>query len=513
MHRLPYLRRGRTCAKFTIPTLLPPDGWTGTTDLPEPWNNMGARGVNNLASKLLLSLLPPGASFFRMELDPKALEGLMAIVRGDQQQFAAIQGEIETATAEIEKRVVTWVETRKVRTALFAALKHLIVSGNVLLNIAGSDSVRVFRLDKYVCLRDPSGKVLELVVKESVSRAALPAAILSLLDSPGADNKKPVDKVLDLYTHIRWVRGQYHVHQEIQGKVIPGSRGRFPEERTPWIALRWSEIDGEDYGLGHVDSYVGDLSTLDMLTQAVTEGSALAARIIYLKRPNSVGKVDDLKTAPNGGVVVMEHDAIQALGLEKFNDFRTAHERILELEKTLSFAFLLNSAIQRSGERVTAEEIRYMARELEDALGGTYSVLSQELQLPLVRRILHVMEREKAIRPLPAAVQPMIITGLEGLGRGQDLARLDAFIGGLPNEQAGAVVNWDEYMRRRAVALSVDTKGLIKTPEQIAQEQQAAQMAAMVAQLGPNAVNQLGNVASSSIQANAKQQETTQANG
>lgn len=48
---------------------------------------------------------------------------------------------------------------------------------------------------------------------------------------------------------------------------------------------------------------------------------------------------------------------------------------------------LLNSAVQRNGERVTAEEIRYVAGELEDTLGGVYSLLSQELQLSLIRRV------------------------------------------------------------------------------------------------------------------------------
>ena len=50
----------------------------------------------------------------------------------------------------------------------------------------------------------------------------------------------------------------------------------------------------------------------------------------------------------------------------------------------MSYAFLLNTAIQRDAERVTAQEIRYMAQQLETAMGGIYSLLSQEFQLPLV---------------------------------------------------------------------------------------------------------------------------------
>lgn len=63
------------------------------------------------------------------------------------------------------------------------------------------------------------------------------------------------------------------------------------------------------------------------------------------------------------------------------------------IESRLSYAFMLNSAVQRSGERVTAEEIRYVANELEDTLGGIYSILSQELQLPLANTLLNILSK------------------------------------------------------------------------------------------------------------------------
>ena len=47
----------------------------------------------------------------------------------------------------------------------------------------------------------------------------------------------------------------------------------------------------------------------------------------------------------------------------------------------------------RSAERVTAEEVRYMAQELETALGGVYSILSQEFQYPFVNLLLGRMEQ------------------------------------------------------------------------------------------------------------------------
>ena len=50
-----FLERGRDCAQFTIPTLIPDEGHTSTSRFSTPYQGIGARGVNNLASKLLLT--------------------------------------------------------------------------------------------------------------------------------------------------------------------------------------------------------------------------------------------------------------------------------------------------------------------------------------------------------------------------------------------------------------------------------------------------------------------------
>ena len=62
--REPFLTRARDAAKLTIPSLLPPSGHTGHSKFSTPAQSLGARGVNNLASKLLLALLPPNSPFF-----------------------------------------------------------------------------------------------------------------------------------------------------------------------------------------------------------------------------------------------------------------------------------------------------------------------------------------------------------------------------------------------------------------------------------------------------------------
>ena len=53
-----YTQRAEKCATYTIPQLFPKESDDGGTSYEPPYNSVGARGLNNLASKLLLSLLP-----------------------------------------------------------------------------------------------------------------------------------------------------------------------------------------------------------------------------------------------------------------------------------------------------------------------------------------------------------------------------------------------------------------------------------------------------------------------
>ena len=67
-----YLDRGRQCSELTIPTLIPENSTTPSQDFYSPFQSVGSRGVNNLASKLLLLLLPPNQPFFRLAVEGKA---------------------------------------------------------------------------------------------------------------------------------------------------------------------------------------------------------------------------------------------------------------------------------------------------------------------------------------------------------------------------------------------------------------------------------------------------------
>lgn len=497
--RQPYLERAREGAKLTIPALMPPEGSGGATKLYTPFQSMGARGVNNLASKLLLTLFPPNSPFFRMLIDDIALEKIT--------QREGMRGQIEEALGKVERVIQAEMETSHLRIVASEVLKHLIVAGNVFVWIPQKESPRMFKLDRYVVCRDPMGNVLTAIIKEDLAKAALPDDLRELVDD--AEKSNDTVKSLELYTLIERKDGRWRVSQYLKDKLVPGSEGDYPLDKPPFIALRFNRMDGEHYGRGYVEEYLGDLASLEGLSQAIVEGSAAAARMLILVKPNGTTKRDDVAKAPNGAVRSGDADEVSVVQMNKASDFRVAKETVTEISQRLGFAFLLNTAVQRGGERVTAEEIRYMARELEDALGGTYSILSQEFQMPLVVRYMHRMESQGRLPALPKGlVRPAIITGLEALGRGHDLNRLDAFVAGAREtvgEQAlQTYLSVGDYFTRRAAALGIDPKGLIRTEEEVAASQQQNQMNELIAKLGPNAVNALGGMAKEGMKQNVE---------
>ena len=367
--------------------------------------------------------------------------------------------------------------------------------------VPDDDNIRVFGLDSFIAKRDPSGNLLALATKETVTPDIFSDEVRELIEMSDANVPQGVGygktKGLDLYTCVYRYENKWHVFQECNNVEIPNSRGTYLLNKNPFIPLRFTRIDGEHYGRGFIEEYLGDLRSLESLTQAIVEGSAASAKMLFLVNPNGTTRLRTLAQSDNGAIVQGNADDVSVLQVQKFNDFRVAYDTINMLKERLGFAFLMNTSVQRNAERVTAEEIRYMAQELEDVLGGVYSILAQEFQLPLVNRVMDKMQKKRRLPKIPKKlVKPTIVTGLEALGRGHDLNKLDTFIAGA-SQLLGPVfptyVNMSEYLKRRATSIGIDDDILVRSQEEIdMMHQQAQQAQAMQAMAGP-AAGAIGN--------------------
>lgn len=472
--RQPYLDRGRDCAKLTIPSVLPDLGQKAAR-LPTAYNGLGARGVKNLTSKLALALFPSNVPFFRLAIDDFQMAQLA--------QRPDALGEVEKVLSKIERAVMVDISNSTLRIAIESALRHLVVVGNVILyRDPATGKGRSIPLTNFVVRRDPLGTVLEIIIMEEIALVLLPEDVQVLIKANGAASDNDDFATVKLYTRIVRQPRRWDVTQEAGGHPVESSAGGYPIDQCPWLPLRMVVMDGEDYGRSFVEEHYADLNSLEKLTKAVVQFSAAAAKIVFGIKPNSTTNAKKLSAAESGDFVQGDLDKdVTTLQLDKAGDFQIAKSMVDALSERLSYCFLLNSALQRNGERVTAEEIRRLAQELDVGLGGTHALLAQELQLPLVVMTMAAKTKLGELPKLPRkAVKPTITTGIDALGRGTDLENLNvAFqaLATIPN--ALARVKGAEAGKRIFASLQINSDGLFMTDEEVAEEQQRQAMAEM----------------------------------
>ena len=484
--REPYLARARRCAELTIPYLLPPEGTRGQ-DLPTPWQALGAMGVNTLANKITLALMPPNTPFFKLRLQASTK---MAVNQAGAKQ------DVDQLMVQFENRIMEAVDDSSDRVAVVEGVKQLIVAGNVLVYQPPSGAtMNVYKLDQYVAKRDRKGNLLRVVIKECISALAVPDELKAAVETELKDHKT-TDNTVEIYTVIeRMNRLHYQVWQEICDQKVPRSEGILLADTMPYQALRWGRIDGEDYGRGLVEEYLGDLTTLEGLQKAVVEASAAAAKLIFLRNPGSATTAQEFAEAENGDVVDGLENDLKAVQANKLQDMRAAQESISKIEGRLAKAFLMVSSVQRQAERVTAEEIRLMANDLEDSLGGIYSQLTLEFQLPYLKRKIALLQMQNQLPHFPkGSVAPTIVTGIAALGRNHEVTRIMAWA-----QACSALVGPEEFARRAnseslfktlGTAYGVEVSDHVKTNEQMAAEAQAQQRAQLTQSVAPEIVKQ-----------------------
>ena len=142
-HRSAFLDVAIDCAKLTIPTLLiTEETATPYSRFSTPWQSVGAKGVVTLASKLMLGLLPPSTSFFKLQLDDSKLGVELP---------PESKSELDLSFAKVERMIMESIAASTDRVQIFSAIKHLVVTGNALLYM-GKDGMKMYPLNRYCCL-------------------------------------------------------------------------------------------------------------------------------------------------------------------------------------------------------------------------------------------------------------------------------------------------------------------------------------------------------------------------
>ncbi|QYD70863.1 head-tail connector protein [Paraburkholderia edwinii] len=499
------LLRCQKYAGFTLPTICTPDGYNeNLEELQTDYQSVGAQGVNNLTNKLMLALFAPSRPFFRLDVPSDLLKKLMGQEGFDATQFQSI-------LSVAEQNCIRSLDQMKVRPKLYEAVKHLIITGNVLMVLGKNtdDSpIRAIGLKKYVVKRSQSGRVIDLIVREEVLFDELAEKAQEQLRQKAdrfreikVDDEKGCPTVAH-YTRVCWKDGSYIETQHVDEYDLDGTEfnGKYTDETLPYRVLTWELHDENNYGTGLVEQNAGDFAALSALSEAELEAAILASQFRWLVNPAGQTKPEDLEKSKNGAAVPgVQNDIIPLMtGTgQTLNQIDVTNSKYIN---RIGQVFLLGASVIRNAERVTAEEVRLVANELETSLGGVYSRLAIDFQLPMAYWLVAM----NGVKLQGTSITPTIITGLDALSRNGDLDNLKlciqdmAAVSGLP-PQMQFVLKLDAIANAIFSGRGVDPTMYIKSPDQQATDLKNQQLMALQQQVArPVASAVAGNMAAQS---------------
>lgn len=478
---------GRLMAELTIPSVFPPDGYKVGDDLPGNNQSISALAVNTLASNLMFMAFPPGQPIMRL----KPVEyKLQKDINEDPKLYATML--LSLSRLELEHREI--LQTTPLATAYTGYVKVLLIAGNALWRHMALHEPSYHLPTQYTVKRNGTGHPLRTILKETLKLDALDpdwkAQIMPLLTAdtknfgPDGKMKKEFEIEVDIYSvcklHIdpdgerSWL-----FWQEYKGTHLTGTENESDYDNPPLWPGWLIPVFGQNWGRSYCEEYRGDLYTLEAHASAINDGASLAALSLIFVKPGSTS-VRSVREARNLSTISGNVEDVGVFRSDKTADFNFVMSNYEAVAKRVSAAFLMQQSVQRSGERVTAEEIRRLGQELDKAMGGTYTYMAQGNQKVVIQRAVHLVEDDNpGLPPIPREVVKVeVITGIDAMGQSTEYDNLmeyaQAGLAVFPSkfEQAHDASN---FFMRAAAAKGVKPDGLVLTPEQMDANAQAAQ--------------------------------------
>jgi len=499
------LDRARFCAALTKPWILPPEGWTEGSKLPETYSSLASRGITNLEGRLLLALFPADTPFFKLrpaarfrfdpDVDPETLNEFKQRLF---MQELAIMAKLD----QDDHAVGTNARRAGFRSRMRTAISQLLITGDVLIQITDTYSMKIHRRDNYVTKRSLDGDVLMHITREMIDPLVLSEeqAIAADLDIQTISTK-PVDKRLtQIHTRVQWhpISNRWIIDQELNGHVINMSE----EVVTPFFCVPYDLAPAANYGEGLIAGNLGDVRSMNELTERLLDFAAIASKSLFVLDYNSQVRPRDL-AEPSGSVIQgrVQNGNVTDIGIlkaDKLQDFNVANAVRESIRKDLAVTMLMEAESQPHGDRVTATQISRIASELDGALGGLYGPISDAIQVPLIERIVDMMRRAGELPALPDdAVEIEAVTGIAALSSESDQQKLLMLMQSLAQLGTDTMSRFDQgtlldLMMRQS---GIYEPGLVKSEEQIQQEQQQAVQAAQQQQMQSQMVQSGGKIA------------------
>lgn len=173
---------------------------------------------------------------------------------------------------------------------------------------------------------------------------------------------------------------------------------------NPWVVFRWSKVPGSPYGPGPVMLAGPDIRTINSVMQMQLQNLALALSGVYLVADDGVVNPDTV-VITQGGLIPVQRTGGAGGGasivpLETGRNFDLGQIVLEDLRMMIKKSLFDNGLPPLNGNVRSATEIIERMRELSQDIGGAIGRLTNELIVPLVRRVSDILKRRGYIPEL-----------------------------------------------------------------------------------------------------------------
>lgn len=194
----------------------------------------------------------------------------------------------------------------------------------------------------------------------------------------------------------------YHVIDKTSKEEIVYRRMKT----SPWIISRYSKVAGEVYGRGPLLTALPDIKTLNKTLELVLKNASLAISGVYTAADDGVLNPQTVKLVPGAIIPVARNGGPQGESLKplaRSGDFNVSQIIIQDLRLNIKRTLLDESLPPDNMSARSATEVVERMKELAQNLGSAFGRLINETMIPLVSRILSVMD-ERGLIDLPLQV-------------------------------------------------------------------------------------------------------------
>tara|TARA_R100001594_G_scaffold131252_1_gene170794 strand:- start:71 stop:853 length:783 start_codon:yes stop_codon:yes gene_type:complete len=245
-------------------------------------------------------------------------------------------------------------------------------------------------------------------------------------------------------------------------------------------------------GRGPLCSCIADVKTLNKTKELILKNASLAISGVYLAADDGVLNPQTVRIQPGAIIPVARNGGPQGDSLKplpKAGDFNVAQLVIQDLTANIKKVLLDDSLPPDTMSARSATEIVQRMKELSQNMGSAFGRLITEAMLPIVRRVLFIMDSQGLVdMPLKIDGQEIKVVPISPLAQAQSLDELENVMKFVQISQGigpiGQVaLNQDEALDYIADKLGIPGKILNSQEERktmIAQMTQMAQQAGMI---------------------------------